>query len=287
MNGWLIIAGLLAGLGCAVAIGELIPAGPDLRSALSRLDAGSRAEAQGSWRIWLSCRIGSAAPWLPVPVTDLRLLGQDPAQWLATKLTYGVLGLALAPVLSGLLLLGGRSLPWMLPAGGSLALGVLMFFLPDLVTRVNASERRVDFRHALASYLDLVALERGAGAAPTEALESAAAVGGGWAFERIARTLDQARMASLPPWDGLSVLASEIGISELADVAEIAAVAGQEGARILDTLSARADGMRAQALAAAKAQAGARSTTMVLPIALLAGGFLVLLIFPDFYRLFG
>jgi hypothetical protein len=45
--------------------------------------------------------------------------------------------------------------------------------------------------------------------------------------------------------------------------------------------------MRAQALAASKAQAGARSTTMVLPIALLAGGFLVLLIFPDFYRLFG
>jgi len=36
-----------------------------------------------------------------------------------------------------------------------------------------------------------------------------------------------------------------------------------------------------------KARAGARSTTMVLPIALLAAGFLVLLIFPDFYRLFG
>ena len=64
-------------------------------------------------------------------------------------------------------------------------------------------------------------------------------------------------------------------------------MAGQEGARILETLTARAESMRVQALAATKAQAGARSTTMVLPIALLAGGFLVLLIFPDFYRLFG
>ena len=45
--------------------------------------------------------------------------------------------------------------------------------------------------------------------------------------------------------------------------------------------------MRAEALAATKAKAGSRSTTMVLPIAMLAGGFLVLLIFPDFYRLFG
>jgi Flp pilus assembly protein TadB len=287
VTGWVITAGLLAGLGCALVIGELIPAAPDLRAALGRLDADSRADVTASRPVRLGRRVGTAAPWLPMPVTDLHLLGQDPAGWLATKFTYGVVGLAVVPVLSGLLLLSGRSVPWTLPAGGSLILGAAMFFLPDLVTRVNAREKRVDFRHALASYLDLVALERGAGAAPTEALEAAAAVGAGWAFERIARTLDEARKASLPAWDGLSALASEIGISELADVADIAGVAGQEGARILDTLSARAESMRAQALAAAKAQAGARSTTMVLPIALLAGGFLVLLIFPDFYRLFG
>jgi Type II secretion system (T2SS), protein F len=287
VNGWLITAGLLTGLGSATAIGEVTPGVPDLRSALRRLDGDSRAEPAGPWPVRLSSRVRTAAPWLPVPATDLRLLGRDPASWLATKLAYGALGLGLVPVLSGLLLLTGRTLPWTLPAAGSLALGVVMFVVPDVVIRVNARERRADFRHALASYLDLVALERGAGAAPTEALEAAAAVGDGWSFERIATALNHARKAGLPAWDGLSALASEIGIGELADVAEIAGVAGQEGARILDTLSARAESMRAQALAATKAQAGARSTTMVLPIALLAGGFLVLLIFPDFYRLFG
>jgi len=159
--------------------------------------------------------------------------------------------------------------------------------VPDALLRVKATQVRTDFRHALTSYLDLVALERGAGAAPTEALEAAVEVGGGWAFERIGAALDRARKASQPPWDGLARLADEIGVIELSDLAQIAEVAGQEGARILDTLTARAESMRTQALAAAKAQAGARSTTMVLPIALLAGGFLVLLIFPDFYRLFG
>jgi Type II secretion system (T2SS), protein F len=287
VNGLLLTAGLLTGLGSAVALGELVPAAPDLRSALRRLDGDSRAEPTGSWPVRLSSRVGVAAPWLPVPAADLRLLGRDQASWLATKIAYGALGLAVVPVLSGLLLLGGRAVPWTLPTAGSLALGALMFVLPDVVTRVNARERRADFRHALASYLDLVALERGAGAAPTEALEAAAAVGDGWSFERIAMALDQARKAGLPPWDGLSALASETGIAELADVAEIAGVAGNDGARILDTLAAKAESMRAQALAAAKAQAGARSTTMVLPIALLSGGFLVLLIFPDFYRLFG
>ena len=154
------------------------------------------------------------------------------------------------------------------------------------MVRVNAKQRRADFRHALASYLDLVALERGAGAAPTEALEAAAQVGGGWAFGRIDAALEQARMASEPPWFGLARLANELGVGELGDLAEIAEVAGMDGARILETLAARAESMRIQALATMKAQAGARSTTMVLPISLLAAGFLVLLIFPDFYRLF-
>jgi tight adherence protein C len=288
MSLWLIVAGLMAGLGCWLVISELLPAAPSLRAAMDRLDSTAVAGAREvTWPVRAGRSLSRAAPWLPVPSADLRLLGQDPAEWWATKVSFGILGLALVPVLTGLLALGGRALPLAVPAAGTLAAGAAMFFAPDVVTRVNAAEKRTDFRHALTSYLDLVALERGAGAAPTEALEAAAEVGGGWAFERIGAALDQARKASRPPWDGLAWLATDIGIAELADLAEIAGVAGQEGARILETLSARAESMRAEALATTKAQAGSRSTTMVLPIAMLAAGFLVLLIFPDFYRLFG
>jgi hypothetical protein len=45
--------------------------------------------------------------------------------------------------------------------------------------------------------------------------------------------------------------------------------------------------MRAEALAATKAKASSRSTTMVVPIALLGAGFLLLLVFPVVYRTFG
>ena len=180
-----------------------------------------------------------------------------------------------------------RFAAWTIPVGGTFAAGAALFFVPDIVTRVTAANRRTDFRYALTSYLDLVTLERGAGAGPTEALEAAAEVGKGWAFALIAASLDQARGASRPPWDGLAQLAADTGIVELADVADIAGVAGEEGARILDTLSARAESMRVEALAAARARSSSRSTTMVLPIAMLSGGFLVLLIFPDLYRLFG
>jgi Flp pilus assembly protein TadB len=288
MNLLAIAAGVLAGLGIFLAIREIAPAGARLDAALGRLDAAALPPdpaAPASRR--LARRLADRLPWLSVPAADLALLGQDRESWIASKVGCGLLGLALPPVLASLAVVAGAGLPWAVPAVGSLACGAALFFAPDLVTKVNAGQRRADFRYALTSYLDLVSLERGAGAAPTEALEAAAEIGGGWAFERIAAALDQARRAGYPPWTALAALARETGVAELADIADIAEVAGQEGARILETLAARAASMRAEALAADRAKAGSRSSTMVVPIALLGVGFLLLLIFPTLYRTFG
>ena len=293
MNLWALAAGVLCGLGIFVAVREIVPAPTRLDAALARLDPGTaqdwaaspapRAPRAG----WLARRIASELPWLPVPAADLALLGKDRESWIASKVACGLLGLVFPALLAGLAMLAGTSLPWTFSVLASLAFGAALFFAPDLVTRVNAAERRTDFRHALTSYLDLVALERGAGAGPTEALEAAAEIGDGWAFQRISGALAAARRSGAAPWTALARLAQETGISELADVADIAEVAGHEGAKILETLTARAASMRAQALANDRARAGARSTTMVVPIALLGAGFLLLLIFPIVYRTFG
>jgi pilus assembly protein TadC len=289
VNLWVIAAGILGGLGVFIAVRELVPAPSRLDAALARLDLGAALEPgpgpAPAGR--LAHAIASELRWLPVPAADLALLGKDRASWIASKVGCGLLGLAVPPLLAGLASVAGVGLGWSAPVVVSLLCGVGLFFAPDLVTRVNAAERRTDFKRALTSYLDLVALERGAGAGPTEALEAAAAIGDGWAFRRISAALDAARRAGAAPWTALARLARETGISELADVADIAEVAGQEGAKILDTLAARAASMRAEALAADRATAGSRSTTMVIPIALLGAGFLLLLIFPIVYRTFG
>jgi Flp pilus assembly protein TadB len=287
---WVIVVGGLIGLGLFLIIAELLPAGVRMDAALERLGQTGRpddlAAAPAPDGPALGRRLAEQLPWLPIPSADLALLGQDQAAWLVSKVTCGLLGLA-APVLVGVLAaLAGVPLSWPVPLVGALLLGTALFFAPDLVIRVNAAEKRADFRHALGSYLDLVGLERGAGAGPTEALEAAAQIGGGWAFQRIEAALDGARRVGAPPWEALARLAAETGVSELADIADIAEVAGQEGARILDTLAARAVSMRAQALASTRAKAGSRSTTMVVPIALLAAGFLLLLVFPIVYRTF-
>ena len=54
----------------------------------------------------------------------------------------------------------------------------------------------------------------------------------------------------------------------------------------VETLAEHIAQARAEALAADRARAGARSTTMAIPIALLAAGFLLLLVFPIVYRTF-
>ncbi len=286
MNLAVIIAGALAGLGLFLGISQLLPAPAHLDAVLARIHGTASLDKDPASFRSLARQLNNVR-WLPVPVTDLALLGQDREQWMVSKVTSGLLGLCLVPVLDALLVVGGIRLPIVIPAVASLALGCGFFFAPDLVVRVNAAEKRQDFRHALASYLDLVALERGAGAAPTQALESAAQIGGGWAFARIDAALSAARMAGRPPWEGLADLAAETGVSELTDLAEIATVAGHEGASILVTLSAKAESMRSSALSATKAKAGSQSTTMAVPIVLLALGFLLLIIFPTIYRAFG
>jgi Flp pilus assembly protein TadB len=286
VNLLVVLSGALVGLGIFVAVSHLLPSKPSLDAALARIHGTSEYDA-GDLSIRSLSRRLSTLSWLPVPTADLALLGQDTEQWMTSKVMCGLLGLCVIPAMELLLVAAGQHASLTVPAIASLALGTGLFFAPDLVVRVNAAEQRLDFRYALTSYLDLVALERGAGAAPTEALEAAAHIGGGWAFARIAAALAAARNAGRPPWDGLGDLAVQTGVPELTDLAEIAEVAGHEGASIMQTLAARAESMRAEALAATKAKAGSRSTTMVVPIALLGAGFLLLLVFPIVFRTFG
>ncbi len=290
MNIEVVAAGGLIGLGFFLVLRELVPAAARLDAALARLGAGHNELAQRptqdreSNRVRLGRQVRSAVPWLPVPVTDLALLGQGQDTWLASKITCGLVGVALPPLLYAVASAAGVRLAWSIPVVVSLGFGVVLFFAPDLVTRVNAAEKRADFLYALSSYLDLVSLERGAGAGPSEALEVAAQIGGGWAFERIALALDAARAIGRPPWAGLADLGRETGIPDLESLANVAEVAGEEGGRVMDTLIALAESMRTKLRAATRARAASQSTTMVVPIALLAIGFLLLLAFPILYR---
>ncbi len=149
MSPWVIVAGVLGGLGIFLVVRELIPAPARLDAALARLESAPVPGRGASVSLRLARHISAELPWLPAPTADLALLGQDRDTWIASKITCGLLGLAVPPALVELLALGGFGIDWQVPAIASLACGAVLFFAPDLVTKVNAAERRTDFRHAL------------------------------------------------------------------------------------------------------------------------------------------
>ena len=111
------------------------------------------------------------------------------------------------------------------------------------------TRRRAEFRHALGAYLDLVALEMAARAAPAEALPAAAKIGTGWPLALIRDTLYRATRAGRDPWAALGDLGQRIGVTELRDLGQLIALVAHDGARVRSTLTARAQTMRRHELA--------------------------------------
>jgi hypothetical protein len=284
-----------------VVIRELLPVHPDLADALARLhpDA-ARSPTADRGRItpgdrppeagWLD-RLGQRAAdiarrhRLPIPTRDLDLLDQPVERFVLTKTGLALIGLVFPHLLVTLMASLGLSLPLVVPTVASLVLAAVLFLAPDLDVRTRAGAARREFRRAVCAYLDLVALERAGDAGVSESLERAAAIGHGRAFTRIHDALLRSRLDGAPPWAGLRDLADELGVPELADVADIMRLSGEDGAAVYDTLRARAHGLRTTILTEHEARANADSEKMVAPVALLGIVFIALLGYPAFARI--
>ncbi|MFI7449681.1 type II secretion system F family protein [Nonomuraea sp. NPDC049714] len=279
--------GAISGLGVALALSTAFPSPPALAPAMERLRPGPRAEPAQDWKSRLVTRLSATMIGARVPHTDLALLGKTPHDHLAQKALMIALGAAGPFVFWAWCALLGVVLPWPVSWAACLAFAVAVFFAPDAAIRGQAAEARTAFRQAIVAYLDLVALARAAGAGPAEALESAAKIGHGWTFQRLAQALDPARRGTGSAWDELTRLSEEVDVPELADLAAIAQLAGTRGASILDTLMAKAQSLREADLSAEVAKARSRTETMTVPMALSVLGFLLLLGYPAFARMTG
>ncbi|MEY9847233.1 type II secretion system F family protein [Streptacidiphilus sp. MAP5-3] len=297
---WLVVLGGALGLGLALLIAELRPAPPHLETALNRLNPGPTAPI----------RLGEAVPdfgvtaepglldglgrrlrglgvlsGLTLPERDLALVGRTPERHLAQKLISSLLGLLAFPYGIVIAQLIGHPLPFAVPAVASLGLGAVMWFLPDLLLRGQADEARIDFLHAVAAYLELVALERAADRGPAESLERAAQVGRGPVIRRIAQAMELASLQRRPPWDGLADLATELGLTPLQDLADTMRLSGTDGTAVYKTLRARAANLRSELLSDELAKANVVSERMVVPGTALVMLFTALVGFPALYRM--
>ena len=189
--------------------------------------------------------------------------------------------------MTALFLLLGFDLPRPVPVVATLGMGVGMFFLPDFNVRDDAKKARAEFVRALAAYIDLVALERNSGSGPRQAMELAAEVGDSWVFRRLTEELARSRWSGVPPWEALHTLASQLGLAELDDLADIMRLSGAEGAQIYTNLRARSASLRSSMLNTELAAANEVGEKMSIPMSMLGVIFLAILITPALLRILG
>jgi hypothetical protein len=82
-----------------------------------------------------------------------------------------------------------------------------------------------------------------------EALMAASEIGDGWAFWRIRDALANARITGQTPWQALGVLGEEVQVSELKDLSAALSLVAEDGAKVRESLTARAVSLRRRELA--------------------------------------
>jgi Flp pilus assembly protein TadB len=211
---------------------------------------------------------------------DLKALGRAVNDHLTTKVVAGSAGLLLPALGSVTLTLLGVDLGWHVTSALALAGAAIGFMIPDLRVRRAAEQRRTDFRHALSAYVDLVVISLAGGAGVDSALAQSATIGRGWTFTQLEHALATARLTRATPWSTLRQLGDDLHIPELAELAASASLAGTEGAKVRQSLAAKAASLRTRQLTDTEGQAASDTERMSLPIALLFLGFLGFVAYP-------
>lgn len=294
---WWMLAGGLVGAGVACLVWWLVPAHPDPVQALERISSAVRRPPAPEPRprrggledrlgLWALRRLPSRL-WASAPHRDLALMSKPLHVFYGEKVVFVATAAIGVPLLSAVF---SRTLPMPIavPAGVTLLAVFVAWFLPDGNLSDASKKARVEFRRALGSYVDLVALERNAGGSGTrQALENAARVGDSWPFRRIGDALARSRFSGDTAWDAVHDLAAEQGLADLDDLADIMRLAGEEGSQVVETLRARSAELRHAILAEDQAQANTVGERMVIPSILMAFTFVAILLVPGLLRLAG
>ncbi|MGQ0631593.1 MAG: type II secretion system F family protein [Sporichthyaceae bacterium] len=293
---------VFAALGAAVVglLALLVPQRPGLLAAIGRLDAARTAVPTGvrpvdgpSWadrQAQLGRLLGDRlAPRLRPGRTphdpagrqcDLAITGRSDDLLMGRQVLTGLVGLLALPMLAVALAPAGARLPGAVLLIGSPILALAFGFLPQFALRKDAESKRAEFRRALSCYLDLVAMSMAGGRGAPQALSEAADLSDGWTHRLIADALATARLSGTNAWHGLGELGRRIGVPELCELAGALALVGDHGARVRDTLSARAATLRRRALTDAEGNAAQADQSMRIAQVLLALGFLILIAYP-------
>jgi len=295
------LAGAAIGLGLFLLGRAFFPGRPNAAASLARIDAmrsrgqyvvATAPDGQGERGSKLRAAIGPQVAafyarmgWQQRSLrSDLAILERGWEGFLATKVLLAASGLLFGPLIFAALWFTGLTHSPFVPVWLALICMVLFFFLPDLEIRGNAKERRKDFRRMVGAYLDLVAMNLAGGRGLPEALMAAAELSDGWALRRLRGALADARLTGVTQWVALGRLGDELNVAELKDLSAALGLVADDGAKVRQSLAARAETMRHREMAEIEGQAGAQSQSMLVAQLLLCAAFLIFLTYPAIAR---
>lgn len=285
MIGPSLVAGGLIGAGLAVALRAVAdPPQGHLARRLAELyepPPGDGLDAvRARWHAWALRAVRLAGADLAALRRDLEVCGLSLERHAAVKLGFAVGGTLVPVAIAVLWAAVGIEVPAGAVALVAAAAAAAGFVVPDFILARRAARRRRDFRYALALFLELVVIVLAGGGGVTTALYDAAGSGSGWSFVELRRSLHGARLQRGSPWAALSELAERIGSVELGELASSIELAGTSGARVRDSLRAKAISVRDHELAEAEAEALADSERMGGPMVGMFVGLILLIGYP-------
>jgi Flp pilus assembly protein TadB len=144
----------------------------------------------------------------------------------------------------------------------------------------SRAQREMDL--SVAVFLDLINVLLAGGAGIETAMIAAASAGDGWGFDQLRMAMARAQSARRSYWDSLRESGEAFGIESLEEVANSVQLAGEHGARIRQSLNAKAASLRLRNLARIEHEAEQRTERMGIPVVLLFVGFILLVGYPAF-----
>jgi len=280
-----LLAGGMIGMGLLVALRVAVqPPMPHLGRRLIELyepPPGDGAEAvRARWRAWALKAMRFGGPDLATLRRDLAVCDLTMERHAVVKLGFAVGGAVVPLAVATVWAAAGITVPAAVLALAMMVAAVAGFVVPDMVLARRAARRRRDFRYGLSLFLELVVIVLAGGGGVNTALYDAASAGTGWGFGALRRTLHTARLQRRSPWAALTELADQIGSIELRELASSVELAGTSGARVRESLRAKAISVRDHELAESEAEALAASERMGGPMVGMFVGLILLIGYP-------
>lgn len=214
-------------------------------------------------------------------LSALRIIGRPYPVHVGYLIVGAIAGLVLPSL--GLALLGVAGvvdLSVVVPLGLSLLAAVLVPTVIHSGAIAEADEIRIDLRHQLSAYLDMMTMLLAGNTGHEGALQQAAEAGDGLLFRQLRKRMREVATTGQSLVHALSLVAEDFEMPELEQVASAAKLSAAEGAPVAKTLAAKCSTLRSTLAADDEGKARVRNDKVTPPLVGMALLFLALLIYP-------